>query len=225
MTDDTKQKLKYWLLGIFTGGAVATPITAFFVKKVYDRKVEEAETRGMNAMAEYAISQQPTVSPAPNTTSEAITKDSEEDDGVDPTTINTHIDDEDGEESAMRDEAHERYLDMIDKYNSNSNDLGIRLISSDKFIEEQYMSKSYVNWYKEDNVFEEELKKIDDPYTSFGVTDGKELFRDDDTLEDPNVVYIRNERLLTDFEISRIHGSYAEMVGGETSLGETNSGM
>ena len=64
MTEQVKQKLKYWILGLFTGGAVAAPITAFISKNVYEKKmvqaVDEAETRGMTEMAKYAVEQQKT---------------------------------------------------------------------------------------------------------------------------------------------------------------------
>ena len=63
MTDESKQKLKYWLIGLFSGGCVAAPVTAFVCKKVYDKKVEEAEARGMNEMAAYAVQQQAQADP------------------------------------------------------------------------------------------------------------------------------------------------------------------
>ena len=205
MTDETKQKLKYWLIGIFTGGVVATPVTAFICKNIYEKKIEEAseqaETRGMNAMAEYAVQQQ------------AISEDkklTEEDYAEkDPREFDTSIDDE---EEALNEEAHQRYLDMIDKYNGNG-EIHPHIIDVEKFENEMYMQKSSVNWYELDDVFEEELEVIHDPYFTFGVTSGHQLFDDTSGREDPDTVYVRNEGKLTDFEITRIHGSYAEMVG------------
>ena len=66
MTDQGKQKFKYWLIGMFTGTGVATPITAFFMNKLQQKKVEEAKTaaaaqgydQGINDMAAYSIEQQ-----------------------------------------------------------------------------------------------------------------------------------------------------------------------
>ena len=229
MTEQTKTKFKYWLLGIITGGGIATPITAFFVKRHCDKKTEElvakAEDNAMNTMAEYAISQQQEekelneedYAEKPN----EPTMDVPEDDDINDYDLN--IDDKEAtEEARSRTEEHERYLDMINKYNGDDV-IPPRVISEDEFVEEQYMHKSYVNWYSYDNVFEEELTVIEDPYANFGVTNGAELFRNSDNRRDPNIVYIRNEKLSTDFEITRVYGSYAVMVGGEESLGETDT--
>ena len=221
MTDQTKQKLKYWFIGLFTGGAVAAPVTAFVCKNIYDKKMneavakaaDEAETKGMNAMAEYAISQQ--------NQEKTLT----EEDYAEPTEYDVSIDNEEAaedQEAKERTEAHQRYLDMIDKYKGDD-DGSVRIISSDQFINEAYMEKSYINWYEEDNVFEEDLNTIDDPFVTFGVTDGHELFKNSDLREDPDICYLRNEKQLTDYEISRIHGSYARMVRGEANLGETDT--
>ena len=217
MTDQAKQKFKYWLIGLFTGGAVAAPITAFVCKNIYDKKIEEAETRAMNDMAEYAVQQQ-------NQPSGPLR---EEDyaapDEADINNYDLSIDDEEAtEEARERTEAHERYLDMIDKYNGNA-ELPPHIISADEFENEQYMQKAYVNWYEEDDVFEEDLRNIEDPYMTFGVTSGRELFKNANERPDPDICYVRSERTTTDFEISRIHGSYARMVGGEVNLGETDT--
>lgn len=255
MTEQTKQRLKYWLIGIFTGGGIAAPVTAFICKKVYDKKVDEAETRGMNAMAAYAVQQQTTVPgeviterdengkpiagryPYEELRSKKINGTDETIDNSVYTGIHAYnvmpdddinnydvtIDDiEATEEARERTEAHERYLEMIDKY-KNPEELRPRKINGDDFLNEQYMQKSYVNWYEQDNVFEEELNVIEDPYATFGVTDGRELFKNPELRLDADIVYVRNEKLTTDFEISRIHGSYAEMVGGESGLGETDT--
>lgn len=224
MTDQTKQKLKYWLIGILTGGAVAAPITAVICKNIYEEKIEEAKAisaanaakseenaynKGMNDMAEYAVSQMQ------NT-----------DDGIpDAETINNYdlsIDDEAASEEAReRTLEHERYLDMIEKYNGSQ--VNCHIISVEDFENQNYTEKSYVNWYDQDDVFEEELSVIQDPYETFGVMSGQDLFKDADHRPDPNLVYVRNEKKLTDFEITRVHGAYSVMVGGEQSLGETDT--
>ena len=214
-------------MGLLTGGAISAPVAVFVTKRVCDKKMaeevakasEEGENRGMDAMASYAISQQ-----------QEEKKLTEEDYGVkeipDEEDINNYdvtIDDEEAtEEAQARAEAHERYLDMIDKYNGNAR-IPPYIIDADKFTNEQYMEKSYVNWYEEDNVFEEDLRTIDDPYMTFGVTDGAELFKDSQNRPDPDICYVRNERYTTDFEISRIHGSYAKIVEAKESLGQTDS--
>ena len=220
MTDITKQKFKYWLIGLFTGGAITAPITTYITKKICDNKnaeamekaVDEAEDRGINAMAAY-VAEQELANKSDNTSP------NEED-------INNYdveIDDVGAmEEARERTEAHERYLDMIDKYNGTIT-IPPYKIDAEKFITEQYMEKSYVNWYSYDNVFEEGLDIIEDPYMTFGVTNGADLFRDEDTRDDPNICYVRNESRTIDFEITRIFGSYAQMVGGEHTIGQTDT--
>lgn len=223
MNDQTKQKLRYWLIGILTGGAVAAPVTAFICKNVYEEKIEEAKAvsaaavakseekayeKGMNDMAEYAVAQM------------------NADDGIpDAETIDNYdlsIDDEAASEEAReRTLEHERYLDMIEKYNGTQ--INCHIISVEDFESQNYTEKSYVNWYDQDDVFEEELSVIQDPYETFGVVTGQDLFKDTDHRPDPNIVYVRNEKKLTDFEITRVHGAYSVMVGGESSLGETDT--
>ena len=223
MTDQGKQKLKYWIIGLFTGGAVAAPVTALICKNVYEGKIEEAETMAMNDMAAYAVQQQ-VVQKTPS--DKLLTEEDYAEKKPDDTDINNYdlsIDDEEAtEEARERTEAHERYLDMIDKYNGNA-EIQPHVISADDFLNEQYMEKSYVNWYEKDDVFEEDLVVINDPYATFGVTSGRDLFSDTSARDDPDICYVRNERVTTDFEISRIHGSYSQMVGGEANLGETDT--
>lgn len=218
MTEQTKQKLKYWLIGLFSGGAVAAPVTALICKNVYEKKIDEAETRGMNAMAEYAVHQQKQPSGPLN---EEDYADKSEDEDISKYDLSIDNDEED-EAARERTEAHERYLDMIEKYSGDDVNQP-RIISADEFMNEQYMDKSYVNWYEEDDVFEEDLSVIEDPYATFGVTSGSDLFVNADLRPDPDICYVRNERTTTDFEISRIHSSYSRTVGGEASLGETDT--
>ncbi len=245
MTEQTKQKLKYWLFGLISGGAVATPVTAFFVKRVYDKKIsaaeEAAEARGMNVMAEYAMTQQSeTVSQSPETTSQPSEPMSQGSEPMSQGTLddyiaamsayqdedindwNLDIEDKEGTEKSREiTEAHERYLDMIHTKNYDGALTMIPYtISMDQFVNESYMQKSFVNWYEKDNVFEEDLNTIDDPYADFGVTDGHELFVNASLRDDPDVVYIRNEKTATDFEITRVHGSYAEMNGEARNIGD-----
>lgn len=222
MTDQTKQRLKYWIIGIFTGGAVAAPVTAVICKNVYEKKIDEAETRAMNEMAAYAVQQQqvPVVKVDPD-----LEKPNEEEPEADIHNYDLSIDgEEDTETEDARDRTaeHERYLDMIDRYKGDT-EIQPHVISAEEFSNEQYMEKSYINWYEKDDVFEEDLTVIQDPFMTFGVTSGRELFKNADLRPDPDICYVRNERVTTDFEISRIHGSYAQMVGGEAGLGETDT--
>lgn len=229
MTEQTKQKLKYWLIGLFTGGAVAAPVTAVVCKNIYEKKIAEAidqaETDGMMSMAQYAHEQQQQEAEK-KTYSEPEPEEQpiEEEDYAEPTEYDTTIDEEDPEEreAIERTEAHQRYLDMIDKYKSDDV-ISPHIINGDQFLNEAFMTKTYVNWYTDDNVFEEDLNVIEDPYATLGVTNGRELFKNADLRPDPDICYVRNDRLTTDFEVSRIHGSYARMVGGEVNLGETDT--
>ena len=226
MTDETKQKLKYWFIGLFTGGVVAAPITAVICKNIYESKLadevakaaDEGEMRGMNAMAEYAVQQQS--AEKKYVEEDYAEKVSNKVEPIDPNEYDISI--PDSEEDMRDEEAHQRYLDMIDKY-TNNDEISPHIISAEKFINEQYMTKSNVNWYEADDVFEEDLVVIQDPFLTFGVTSGRDLFANAEERFDPDIVYVRNERMLTDFEISRIHGSYAEIVGGEAGLGETDT--
>ena len=214
MEEQRKAKFIYWLVGLFTGCAVTAPITAFITKRVFDKKKEEKVVE---------VIPDP-VQPVTNWQQTPEVK--KEDDIPDEEDINNYdisIDDEEAtEEARERTEEHERYLDMIDKYSSDT--LAIPYtIDGEEFTNSHYMEKSYINWYEKDNVFEEDLGTIDDPYLTFGVTDGHELFKNADMRPDPDIVFLRSERNSTDYEITRIHGSYAELVGGEKSLGETDT--
>ena len=225
MSDEGKQKLKYWLIGLFTGGFIATPITAVICKNIYEKKIEvaadQAETRGMNAMAEYAVQQQTQQNIDPKdiyTPDVAKRQDrplTEEDyTEKDPREYDLGIPEED------RDPEQEEitYLGMTEQYRNDDTNKPY-VISSEEFETNHRYEKSFINWYSKDNIFEENLNKIDDPYFTFGVTNGGELFKDS------NLCYLRNPRadVSTDFEITRIIGSYAEIVGGERALGETDT--
>ena len=217
MTDQTKQKLGYWFFGLFTGGAITAPITAFITKRIYDKKAAKlAETVVVTGSSEGVTNRQQ------EETKETPTEPDDIPDEEDINNYNIDIDDEEAtEEARERTEEHERYLDMIDKYTDT---LAVPFtIDAEEFMNSHYMQKAYINWYERDNVFEEDLGVIDDPFLSFGVTDGHELFKDADLRFDPDIVYLRNEKQTTDYEISRVHGSYAERVGGERSLGETDT--
>lgn len=217
MTDESKQKTKYWFYGLFTGSVITAPITTFIVKRIFDKKAEKTK----EVIAEPVTNRQqdiPEVVKVEEPVAEGDIPDEEDINNYD-----ISIDDEEATEEARdRTEEHERYLDMIDKYNGNTVSIPYT-IDAEEFANSSYNEKSYVNWYERDNVFEEDLGVIDDPFFNFGVTDGHELFKNADMRPEPDTVYLRNEGRLTDYEISRIHGSYADLVGGERSLGETNS--
>lgn len=86
------------------------------------------------------------------------------------------------------------------------------IISHDEFFEgeEDYAQSQYTYFEKDDVLADEQDKVVEDSDFMIG----------DDNLKfgymskDPNVVYIRNERLELDFEIMRSQGSYAQEVIG-----------
>ena len=296
-----------FLLGLFTGAAVATPITGLVVKKICDRQKKEAvakaaieaENRGIQAAVEVAkdyIKQQGgsdsrAISEANRGILEAITDKVEEkvnelekkeqqaeeppievriehapfttfegnkvsannpylqgeipdpearkayermmaerqspseDDGIDPNAINDYelkIDDEEATQ-----ESHAQYLEMLNTYKNVNGDIPPMVISREQFDNEHYLEKGYINWYEDDDVFEENNTKIDDPYYSFGFASGKDMFSPDRVVhrDDPDICHVRNLKLSTDFEITRVHGSYARLVldGEAYYQGDTDS--
>ena len=87
------------------------------------------------------------------------------------------------------------------------------IITSDEFSSQPEYDKETIFWYEDDSVFtnsSEELLDnsgdlfIPNPHLHFG-----------EGSEDPDVVFIRNDKMSVDYEIIRIHGSYAEIVLGE----------
>lgn len=140
-----------------------------------------------------------------------------DDDGVDYDleNYNLTIDDEEATQEAREfSESHVQYLNMIERYKNRGGDIPPMTIDRDQFANEHYYEKCYVNWYEDDDVFEEEDARIEDPGYMFGFISGRDMFSPDRTAlrEDPNICYIRNMKLSTDFEITRMHGSYQQMV-------------
>ena len=128
---------------------------------------------------------------------------------------NLNIDDEEATEESRRfDDSRVEYLEMVHRYKDTGGDIPPMTINRDQFYNEHFFEKSYVNWYEEDDVFEEDDTKIDDPYYTFGFVSGKDMFNPvlTENREDPNICHVRNMHLSTDFEITRMHGSYAKNV-------------
>ena len=147
----------------------------------------------------------------------------EDDPDIDPNDMNVAIDDLDAYDRTEEErQAYDKYFDLTEQYLGGEG-IKTRIIGPEDYIGDYRYEKSAVNWYEDDDVFEEDLDTIDDPFATFGVMHGKELFEKAANREDPDIVYVRNENQTVDYEISRIHGSYAQKVGGERSLGETDS--
>ena len=251
-TSNNSGGLVQFLLGLFTGVAVAAPITALIVKKICDndkqKAVEQAridgENRGIEAavavakeeMAKGAGTPPEAISEANRGISEAVFNYEEvgkeygikdeaylaslqgptDDDGADYDIENydLKIDDEEATREAREfSESHAIYLDMIEKY-KDSGGIPPLVISREQFENEHYHEKCYVNWYEDDDIFEEDDTKIEDPYYTFGFASGREMFSPERVAvrDEEDICYIRNMKMSTDFEITRMHGSYAKMV-------------
>lgn len=138
------------------------------------------------------------------------------------------IDDEEASQEAREfSEQHVQYLDMIERYRDSGGAIPPMTISREQFENEHIYEKNYINWYDGDDVFEENDTKIADPYYTFGFTSGNEMFSPERTAnrEDPDVCHVRNIRMSADFEITRVHGTYAQLIeDGEAYYnGEANS--
>lgn len=212
MSDETKSKstFGYWVFGMLTGMGIAAPITAYFVKKVYDKKIptetpEEANKPLLESSTAIFEGHIPTADEINN--------------------YDLNIPDEEAtERSEIPVEDQERFRDMLEKYNGELAELPF-IIDQEKFYNDQTNEKAYVNWYDGDNKFEEDLIVTTDPTASFGVANGNDLFssKAEEMSGDPDTVYIRNNKQATDYEITRVHGSYKDMVEGTSTIGQTDS--
>lgn len=138
------------------------------------------------------------------------------------------IDDEEATQEAREfSESHAQYIEMLNKYKNLNGDIPPMTISREMFENEHYLEKAHINWYEQDDVFEENDRRIEDPYYNFGFVTGRDMFAParTDNREDPDICYVRNLKLSTDFEIARIHGSYAQLIedGEAYYRGDTNS--
>ena len=128
---------------------------------------------------------------------------------------NLTIDDEEAsQEAAEFSDSRVKYLDMVEKYRDRGGGIPPMTISREQFENEHFHEKSYINYYPDDDTFAEDDNEIEDPNYTFGFTSGKEMFAPERTAnrEDPDICYIRNMACSTDFEITRMHGSFTEMV-------------
>lgn len=191
----------------------ATVAQALFVQ-VEDGRFKKVEPAANNAREAYLASMQ---SPPEDTPGD-----------FDLENYDLRIDDEEATEDAQAfSEQHVQYLDMVERYKNSGGDIPPMTISREQFENEHIFEKCYVNWYDEDDVFEENDTRIDDPGYLFGFSSGRDMFAEWRTAqrEDPDLCHIRNAKTSTDFEITRMRGSYAKLVvDGEVYYnGEANS--
>lgn len=219
MEDEGRSKLKNWFIGFLTGIGVAAPLTAFFVKKIYDKPAQSVTASQWQSTP---------IQPTTNITTNVQVPNDDEYGVPSAEEINNYdldIDDKEAtERSQIPAEDIERLKDMIERYDGTLADVAY-VIDAERFMDDHTNDKAYVNWYEKDNVFEEDLIVTKDPAKSFGTADGSDLFKSPELREDPDTVYIRNNKQCTDYEITRIHGSYSEMVGGAKPIGQADSDM
>ena len=219
MEDEGRSKLKNWFIGFLTGIGVAAPLTAFFVKKIYDKPAQSVTASQWQSTP---------IQPTTNITTNVNVPNDDEYGVPSAEEINNYdldIDDKEAtERSQIPVEDIERLKDMIQRYDGTLADVAY-MIDAERFMDDHMNDKAYVNWYEKDNVFEEDLIVTKDPAQSFGTADGNDLFKSPEMRDDPDTVYIRNNKQCTDYEITRIHGSYSEMVGGAKPIGQADSDM
>ncbi len=137
-----------------------------------------------------------------------------------------------GDEPEIKSEERERYLEQVKRYNDNPNE-GPRIVSKKEFDEECYLGKTYIDYYAVDNVFVENLD-IDSPIdavTLLGVSDGDYLFNNKPTFDpedddnDPDIVHVRNFKMNTIAEVTRLKKAYKDVKDGSVYLdGDTDQG-
>lgn len=88
------------------------------------------------------------------------------------------------------------------------------VISIDDFHNtKNYFDKITLSYYDGDNtMIDDKEDLVEDVHALVG-----DNFVFGELSEDPDVVYIRNEKMTTDFEIARIKGSYSELIGMSSS--------
>lgn len=125
------------------------------------------------------------------------------------------IDDEEAtQEAAEFSDDRVKYLDMVEKYRNKGGGIPPMTISREQFENEHFYEKAYINYYPDDDTFAEDDRIIEDPMYTFGFANGKEMFSAERTAvrDDPDICYVRNLGCSTDFEITRMSGSYKDMI-------------
>lgn len=91
--------------------------------------------------------------------------------------------------------------------------VGTAIISEELYNSEDRMGKISITYFEDDSVFcNEEEEPIENPEELFGANAHLHFGEMND---DPDMVYIRNYTDLLDYEITRIHNSFAVVVMGE----------
>lgn len=83
------------------------------------------------------------------------------------------------------------------------------VISEPEYISNDNYEKSYIKWYSKDNTFVGEDENVLDEKDVFGMIGDTATRRFGEESNDEDVVYIRNEGMMTDFEVDRVNGRYS----------------
>lgn len=131
--------------------------------------------------------------------------------------------DEEIEEAEARQDEKEAFVEMVEErqniFDSNRDPEKPYLISQDEFLaNEAGYIQSTLTYYEADKVLADEKDDIIDDKPG---TVGREFADAFGHKKHPNEVYVRNEKIQMDFEITRSERSFAEDVLGETEQGET----
>jgi hypothetical protein len=95
--------------------------------------------------------------------------------------------------------------------NANDGNRAIYVITTEQFNEERLeFDKSTISFYEDDETLADENEEIISDVVSV-VGDALERFGEDSG--DPEIVYVRNERMSIDYEVVRFSKSYKETVG------------
>ena len=182
-----------------------------------ERKLKQAEELLGKGIAIVDIAR---IMDEPETTVRELLKDCpdscvSDDDDIDDYDLSIDADEVLSEEAREATENRERYLDEMDRYIGDPTQAP-HYISREDFEDESHLDKISVDYYEGDKVFveQEEIEPMEDPLTDFGTNDGDELFRNNPNREEPDIVYLRNFKMNSVFEITRYPQAYRSVKDG-----------
>lgn len=207
-------KVGYFLIGLLTGTVVTYFVMQYLWNKRLDRELESTE--------KYYESKIMDISKIENETKEEGGEEN-------PLVVEVKVEKKEESEEENLEEEFEQYTNKIKNLEygfvpSNDNDRDIhfaerespkeddlvyRIDGEDFFNDNADYDKISLQYYTEDHVFvDDQCEPIDNIMHTLGLVDWPEK----DSEED--VIYIRNDSLGVDFEISKVYSSYGEDVLG-----------
>lgn len=124
-----------------------------------------------------------------------------------------------GDEPEERTIERERYLREVERYRDNPR-TGIEYITEQDFSEESHLDKIYIDYYEQDNTFLQPLdndRKLEDPITDLGVSNGQVLFEHAES-DEPDIVHIKNFGQNFVAEITRYHKASSGISDGSAYM-------